>query len=143
VRKSFVFKRYPTRQQAAALTETLETHRQLYNRALGERKAASATRQRSRSFGDQSAGLKAQRAANPYVARANFSACQRTLKRLDRTFAAFFRRLQAGDTPGYPRFKSLHRFRTVDYIHRDGCRPARRPQDAARAHPHLSLRLHR
>ena len=35
------------------------------------------------------------------------------LRRLDRAFEAFFRRVKAGETPGYPRFKSAHRFDSV------------------------------
>jgi putative transposase len=122
VRRAYVFRLYPTRQQAAALAEQVDTHRHLYNRALAERKAAWAAEQRSVSYGDQSAGLRAQRTTDPYLARANFSACQRTLKRLDRAFAAFFRRVRAGGQPGYPRFKGRHRFDTVEYTHTDGCR---------------------
>jgi len=33
-----------------------------------------------------------------------------TLRRLDKPFAAFCRRVKAGQTPGFPRFKSLSRF---------------------------------
>jgi len=32
---------------------------------------------------------------------------------LDEAFAAFFRRVKAGETPGYPRFKSWRRFNTA------------------------------
>ena len=102
--------------------ETLDTHRHLYNRALAERKTAWETEQRTLTYGEQSATLKTQRASNPFMARANFSSCQRTLKRLDRAFAAFFRRVKAGAAPGYPRFKGRGRFDTVEYTHTDGCR---------------------
>jgi putative transposase len=33
-------------------------------------------------------------------------ALQQTLRRLDLAFQAFFRRVKAGQTPGFPRFKS-------------------------------------
>jgi putative transposase len=46
-----------------------------------------------------------------------------TLKRLDLAFQAFFRRVKAGKTPGYPRFKSLKRFKGWGYkTHGDGWR---------------------
>jgi putative transposase len=122
VRRAFVYRLYPTRQQAAALAEQMDTHRHLYNRALAERKTAWETERRGVSYGEQSGTLKTQRAANPYLAKANFSASQRTLKRLDRAFAAFFRRVKAGENAGYPRFKGRHRFATVEYTHTDGCR---------------------
>ena len=120
--RAYVFKLYPTRTQHAALVETLDTHRHLYNRALAERKSAYETEQRTLTYGEQSATLKAQRTSSPFMARANFSSCQRTLKRLDRAFAAFFRRGKAGQAPGYPRFKGQGRFDTVEYTHPDGCR---------------------
>lgn len=31
-------------------------------------------------------------------------------RRLDRTFKAFFRRVKAGETPGFPRFRSRDRY---------------------------------
>jgi putative transposase len=37
-------------------------------------------------------------------------ALQQTLRRLDLAFQAFFRRVKAGQTPGFPRFKSSKRF---------------------------------
>ena len=36
------------------------------------------------------------------------------LVRLDRARKAFFRRVQAGETPGFPRFKSSRRWRTIE-----------------------------
>jgi putative transposase len=101
----------------------LDTHRRLYNRALAERKAAWDERRESVSYGDQSACLKDERATNPFLARTNFSSCQATLRRLERAFQAFFRRLKAEETPGYPRFKGMNRFDTVEFpAYGDGCK---------------------
>ena len=36
------------------------------------------------------------------------------LRRIDRSMAAFFRRVKAGETPGYPRFKPRSRFRCLE-----------------------------
>jgi putative transposase len=38
-----------------------------------------------------------------------------TLARLDRAFHGFYRRVRAGQTPGFPRFKGRSRFDSVDY----------------------------
>ena len=38
-----------------------------------------------------------------------------TLLRLDRAFQAFFRRVKAGETPGFPRFRSWRRFDSVEW----------------------------
>jgi putative transposase len=42
-----------------------------------------------------------------------------TLHRLDLAFAAFFRRLKAGQTPGYPRFKPARRWNQLEFPHGD------------------------
>jgi putative transposase len=101
----------------------LETHRRLYNDALAERKQMWEEAQRSVSYGDQSAQLKAARKTNAFLAATNFSSCQATLRRLDKAFQSFFRRVKTGETPGYPRFKGRNRFATVEFpSYGDGCR---------------------
>jgi putative transposase len=123
VRKAFKYRLYPTDKQEQALAEMVDTHRHLYNRALAERKTAWEERGASVSYGQQSAHLKDERTTNPYLTRTNFSSCQATLRRLDRAFQAFFRRIQAGETPGYPRFKGRNRFDTVEFpSYGDGCK---------------------
>lgn len=122
-RKAYKYRLYPTTEQGQAMADMLETHRHLYNRALAERKTAWEERQESVSYGQQSAHLKDERTTNAFLARTNFSSCQATLRRLDRAFQAFFRRVKAGDTPGYPRFKSQNRFDTVEFpSYGDGCK---------------------
>ena len=74
-------------------------------------------------YGDQSAQLKEIRTVRPDVAVWSFSSQQATLRRLNRAFAGFFRRVKAGETPGYPRFRSAHRFDSVEWPRDgDGCR---------------------
>jgi putative transposase len=54
---------------------------------------------------------------------ANCSSQQMTLRRLDKAFAAFFRRVKAGQAPGFPRYKSLSRFPGFSFkSHGDGWR---------------------
>jgi len=40
---------------------------------------------------------------------------QDVLRRLDKAFKAFFRRVKSGDTPGYPRFKGYKRYDSFTY----------------------------
>lgn len=123
MRKSYKFRAYPTKAQAATMETMVETHRHLYNRALAERKDAWEQEQRGVSYGDQSATLKAQRATNPYITLTNFSSCQATLRRLDTAFQAFFRRVKAGEKAGYPRFRGRGRYDTVVFpSYGDGCK---------------------
>ncbi|HEY7091670.1 MAG TPA: transposase [Ktedonobacterales bacterium] len=123
MRRAFKYRLYPTAKQEQMLVEMLETHRHLYNRALAERKTAWDERQESVTYGQQSAHLKDGRTTNLYLAHTNFSSCQATLRRLDRAFQAFFRRVKNGETPGYPRFKGWSRFDTVEFpSYGDGCK---------------------
>ena len=101
MRRSFKFQLRPTAKQAVALGQMLGGHRALYNAALQERR--DAYRHPSRTtvrYGDQSAQLKDIRAYDPDQARWSFSSQQATLRRLDKAFAAFYRRVKAGDAPG-------------------------------------------
>jgi putative transposase len=123
VRKAFKYRLYPTNDQEQALAKMLDTHRHLYNRALAERKTAWEEQQESVSYGQQSAHLKDDRTTNHYLAATNFSSCQATLRRLDKAFQAFFRRLKSSEAPGYPRFKGQNRFDTVEFpAYGDGCK---------------------
>lgn len=115
MRRSYKYKLYPNKAQRLALAETLETHRHLYNDALAERKDAWETEQKSISWYDQKKSLTANRKINPYLGATTYGACSETLHRLDCAFHAFFRRVKAGETPGYPRFKARNRFDSFGY----------------------------
>jgi putative transposase len=53
----------------------------------------------------------------------NAQSIQVTLKRLDEAFGHFFRRVKAGETPGFPRFKAKKRFPGFGFkTHGDGFR---------------------
>jgi putative transposase len=107
---SYVYRLYPNRQQTLGLESLLERHRELYNAALEERREAWRRARVSLNYFDQANQLKAIRTLRLDVAALNYSACQQTLRRLDKAYQSFFRRVRSGDTPGYPRFKSRNRF---------------------------------
>ena len=100
--------------------------RELYNAALQERRDAWRASQTRISYGDQSAQLSEIRALRTDLAVWSFSSQQATLRRLNRAFEGFFRRVKAGARPGYPRFKGKARFDSVEWP-KDG--------DGARWHP--------
>jgi putative transposase len=123
VRRAYKFRLRPTARQHVALGRCLASHRELYNAALQERQDAWRLGGTGVSYGDQSAQLKEIREVRPDVAAWSFSSQQATLRRLNRAFAGFFRRVKAGETPGYPRFRSAHRFDSVEWPKDgDGCR---------------------
>ncbi|MGW6295522.1 RNA-guided endonuclease InsQ/TnpB family protein [Streptomyces sp. NPDC055058] len=130
--RAYKFLLRPTARQAAALGEMLRDHCSLYNGALQERR--DAYRHASKAtvrYGDQSAQLKGIRTFDPErQGRWSFSSQQATLRRLDKAFGAFFRRVKAGQTPGYPRFKGVGHFDTVTFPKDgDGCRWDSTPRD--------------
>lgn len=132
MRRACKFLLRPTARQEQALTGMLADHCSLYNGALQERRDAyrhvSKTAVR---YGDQSAQLTEIRAFDPErQGRWSFSSQQATLRRLDKAFVAFFRRVKAGEKPGYPRFKGVGHFDTVTFpTDGDGCRWDSTPHD--------------
>jgi putative transposase len=124
VRRAYKFLIRPTVGQQQALSACLNDHRALYNAALEERREAYRKRKVSIRYGDQSAQLKDIRKADrDGQGRWSFSSQQATLRRLDKAFQAFFRRVNAGQAPGFPRFKGAGWFDTVEWPKdRDGCR---------------------
>ena len=114
---------YPTHRQAEALGILLRSHQQIYNAALEERISAWKRARQSISYAHQCASLTEIRRDLPEWAEANCSSQQMTLRRLDKAFSAFFRRVKSGGTPGFPRFKSLSRFPGFSFkSHGDGWR---------------------
>jgi putative transposase len=124
LRRSFKFLLRPTAKQRDALTACLEDHRQLYNAALEERREAWRKRRVSVTFYSQSAQLPDIRGADPEgQGRWAAASQQATIRRLDRAFQAFFRRVEASQSSGYPRFKGRGWFDTVVWPQDgNGCR---------------------
>jgi putative transposase len=120
VKRSFRYRLKPNRQQARSLSRILEVHRQLYNAALQERREAWRMCRVSVTYCMQANQLKELRSFDEDVAFLNYSSCQQTLRRLDKAFRAFFRRLREGQEPGYPRFKGRRRFKSASYVYGDG-----------------------
>ena len=126
MRRAFKYRLWTNATQGRELAAALETHRRLYNACLEQRKTAWETERRSVRYVQQSAWFKAQRAANPFFARLNFSSAQATMRRLDKAFSNFFRRVKEGAAKvGYPRFKGRDRFDSIEFpAHGDGCKLA-------------------
>ncbi len=123
MRLAYKFRLYPTQDQQRELAIMLETHRRLYNACLRQRKAAFEEDGVSIDYGFQSGWFKNQRFVSEWFARLNFSSAQATMRRLDRSFQSFFRRLKQGKKPGYPRFKSRGRFESIEFpAYGDGIR---------------------
>jgi putative transposase len=115
MRKTFKEKLRPTPRQERALDEVLSRCRELYNTALEQRITAWRRCHVSVSRYQQEAELKAIRAAFPEYAAIHSHVLQDVLARLDRTYQAFFRRVQRGEKAGFPRFKGRNRFHSFTF----------------------------
>jgi putative transposase len=123
MKRAYKLRAYPTRPQEGRAVRLLADHCELYNAALAERREAWRMRRVSISYGDQSAQLKDIRAEDPQgQGRHSFTAQQQTLRRLNRSFLGFFKRVKTGQTPGYPRFKPHQRFNQVMFVAGDGAK---------------------
>ncbi|CQR27601.1 conserved hypothetical protein [Thiomonas arsenitoxydans] len=114
-RRKVTFKLYPNAAQSARLEAWTRLHCELYNAALEERIDAWRKAKKSISYYEQQNALPAIKADRPEFVELGSHALQQTLRRLDLAFAAFFRRVKAGQTPGFPRFKSAKRFSGFAY----------------------------
>jgi putative transposase len=110
-----VFRLRPTARQHVALAACVDAHRELYNAALQERRDGWSHSKTRIRYGDQSAQLSGIRSVRPDQAVWSFSSQQATLRRLDKSFDGFFRRVKAGQRAGYPRFKGEARFDSVEW----------------------------
>jgi putative transposase len=115
MRKAFLYRLYPNNAQSDKLGSLLDTARHLYNAALQERRDAYKMQGVSLNYYDQANELKELRQELPEVAQLNFSATQDMLRRLDKSFKAFFRRMKYGEKAGFPRFKGRDRFDSITF----------------------------
>jgi putative transposase len=114
-RKTFTYKLVPTPEQERTLETVVWRCRELNNAGLQERTAAWEQCGVSVTFAMQSAQLPAIKAVRPEYHEINAQVVQDVLHRLDKACAAFFRRLQAGAHPGYPRFQGRVRYHSFTY----------------------------
>lgn len=117
---SYKYRLYPNRAQAAALSDMLGSFCDLYNAALQQRIEAYRRRGATPTYGMQASELKAVRSADARLASYSFSAEQQVLRRLDKAFTAFFRRVRVGGAPGFPRFRAKARYHAAEFRVGDG-----------------------
>lgn len=113
--RTYKFRIRPSKTQAEAMNDMLGDFCALYNACLEQRIDAYRRRGISLRYLNQAAELKAVREAGLGLERWSFAATQQVLRRLDKTFNAFFKR-----GAGFPRFRSRARFESVDMRVGDG-----------------------
>ena len=119
--RKITYRLYPNATQESLLQDTLGLHCRVYNTLLGEHKRRYDYGLPSYSFKFMCRDLTVWRASTPSLDNLSCHSLQVTAKRVSLAFAAFFRRIKAGEEPGYPRFKSTARYPGWGYKdHGDG-----------------------
>ena len=143
MRLTFKYRLNPTKAQAEFLSCELREACSLYNAAKQERDDAWKTCHKSISYYDQANQLKAMR-ADGCLTLSNFSCCQDVLRRVDKTYKAFFARVKRGDTPGFPRYRSSRRYDSITFpSYGDGCRLLDNGNLRVQGAGHIKVNLHR
>ena len=102
-----------TRQAHRCLDVEFRAQARLYNAALQEGRDAWRMNRKTVSFAEQSRQLTGVRRDDPAHASVHRTIQVETLRRLDRAFQPFFRRVKNGETSDFPRFRSSRRYRTL------------------------------
>lgn len=119
--KGYCFRLMPRRKQHLRLSHLLESQRLLYNAALEERIDAFRKTGKGITRFDQYRSLTQIRSDDPDVYGAvPVSLSRDTLRRLDEAFKGFFRRVACGQTPGFPRFRSMQRWASFGFTEFSG-----------------------
>src|SRR5260370_39410789 len=105
VRKTCKYRHKPAPEQERTMPSVRRRCREPYNAALQERRDAWRMCGVSITAASQGTQLPDIKAVRPEYRDIHSQVLQDVLSRLDRAFQAFFRRVKAGEKPGYPRFK--------------------------------------
>jgi putative transposase len=115
MRKMFQYRIYPTKKQETKLNETLEECRWLYNHLLAQRNTTYEQTGKGLTLYQHHATYPVLKQERPSLANVHSQVLQNVAVRLDLAFKAFFRRVKAGEDPGYPRFKGKGRYDSFTY----------------------------
>ena len=110
VQHKITYRLYPNVTQVVTLMTWLALHCRTYNALLEEHRRRFEADEPTFTFNAMCRALTEWRGYAEALKTLNAQSMQVTAKRAALAFEAFFRRVKAGDTPGYPRFKPLTRF---------------------------------
>lgn len=131
--RMYKYRLCPNKTQIAALQSSLETHRRVYNSALADRIAeyqiSGKTLRQAQQYKVYAAkrnvqikDLKDGKDGPHWMAHIAAVSMRDTIKRLDKAFDAFFRRIKRGEKPGFPRFRGRDRYDSIPFDNYDsGC----------------------
>ncbi|MEP7286736.1 MAG: transposase [Chloroflexota bacterium] len=118
---TYEYRLYPRKVERERLERLLDQSREVYNAALAQCKTAYEATGKHQTALKQWPYFRDWRNTFPDLLL-NASSVQHTLRGVDKAYAAFFRRLKDGETPGHPRFKGQTHFKSFEYTYGDGCK---------------------
>ena len=132
-KRAYKYRLYPTTKQAEKLQWTLDHVRELYNAAVQERRDAydirvkrhpnsydeairkQLTKASAIDYQQQADQLPALKELREEYQEIHSQVLQDMLRRVKKTFDAFFQRVRLGKTPGFPRYKGKDHFDSFCY----------------------------
>jgi putative transposase len=113
--KTMKYRLRPTKKQSTLLGDQLEECRGLYNHFLEQRKRSWEEDQHSLTYHAQAITLPHLKERCPELSLIHSQVLQNVAVRVDLAFKAFFRRVKAGEKPGYPRFRGYGRYDSMTF----------------------------
>jgi putative transposase len=113
--RTYRYRLHPTVRQSQSLGRELDLQRELYNAALEEHIGVWKWERRSVTLYDQQKTLTGLKEVRPEVVACGVTLCRGTLRRLDLAYRGFHRRVQNGEAPGFPRFRSADRWDSLQW----------------------------
>jgi putative transposase len=110
MQRAYKYRIYPSPSQQTTLERWLALCCELYNAGLQERRDSWRIARKSVAYKDQQNQLPEIKSIRPELGCIHSQVLQDVLRRLDKAFDAFFRRVKAGDKAGFPRFRSRARY---------------------------------
>jgi putative transposase len=114
-RKTYKHRIYPSHAQTARLEQCLALCCELYNASLQERRDAYRLERKSVRYVEQASQLPDIKKIRSDVAGVHSQVLQDVLKRVEKAFDGFFRRVKAKQKAGFPRFRSHKRYDSFTY----------------------------
>jgi putative transposase len=113
--KTYKYRLKTNRQFEREAARTLDVCRELYNASIQERRDAYHINHVTLNYHSQRAQLPEIKQIRDDLKEVHSQVLQDVLRRSEKAFDHFFRRLKLGQVPGYPRFKSRDRYDSLTY----------------------------
>ena len=112
---SVKYRVFPNHTQQRTLIETRAVCRDVYNSLVHERTVTYTVLGKSPTLYQQQKAMTAWKPSHPELATVHSQVLQNIAVRVELAFQAFFRRVKAGEEPGYPRLKGKGQYDSITY----------------------------